>query len=283
MLRRLLSTMLVLTLSCGSTPSRTDVPARVDPRPGGPLASDSGRVEEERTARLLYAGKGPRRQLRYHFQAATSQTFEVDVSGHHRKVTAVQIDEFIQCVAGEPERILTRTVWITPPEVLAQAAREGGIGVADLLSTSGRRKEQREIRYRHILGAPASQRSFDTWQARSGSHELPTDLRALVSRINGIHLWANVETGRSYSGLAPIEEWEPARTKMYGVGSDPGLLDDRYLALSYHQDGAAFVVFDVETGRYFLMDANGPDETTPIAGNAGELLEWLWRSRIAPK
>ncbi|MBS2016417.1 MAG: hypothetical protein JST00_26265 [Deltaproteobacteria bacterium] len=80
MLRRLLLTMLVLTLSCGSPPSRTDVPARVDPRPGGPLASDSGRVEEERTARLLYAGKGPRRQLRYHFQAATSQTFEVDVS-----------------------------------------------------------------------------------------------------------------------------------------------------------------------------------------------------------
>jgi hypothetical protein len=60
-------------------------------------------------------------------------------------------------------------------------------------------------------------------------------------------------------------------------------VDDRYVALSYHQDGSSFVVLDVESGRYFLMDAAGPDATSPIASNAGELLDWLWRTRIAPK
>lgn len=70
---------------------------------------------------------------------------------------------------------------------------------------------------------------------------------------------------------------------MYGENADRDLLDDRYVALSYHQDGAAFVVLDVESGKYFLMDTAGPDTTSPIANDARELLDWLWRSRIEPK
>jgi hypothetical protein len=105
----------------------------------------------------------------------------------------------------------------------------------------------------------------------------------LVERVNGIHLWANVETGRSYAGLAPIEEWELARVKMYGPTAARTLLDDRYVAISYHQDGASFVVLDVTSGRYFLMDVAGADATSPIANNVDELLGWLWGSRISPK
>jgi hypothetical protein len=104
----------------------------------------------------------------------------------------------------------------------------------------------------------------------------------LVERVNGIHLWANPETGRSYFGLAPVEEWQLARIKMYGNASDRSLLDDRYVAISYHQDGASFVVLDANSGKYFLMDAAGPDATVPIAGNAQELLDWLWDRRMSP-
>ena len=198
-------------------------------------------------------------------------------------MSTMQIEELLKHVAGEPERTVTRTVWTTPPEVLAKAAASGGMRMTDLLSAPGRRAEQREVRYRHTLGLPASQQVIDAWQGQHPLHILPADLRALVTRINGIHLWANVETGRSYTGLAPIEEWDLARVKMYGPSADRSLLDDRYVALSYHQDGASFVVLDVESGRYFLMDAAGPDTTSPVANNAGELLDWLWRSRIAPK
>lgn len=195
----------------------------------------------------------------------------------------MQIDDFVARAASESERTVTRTVWTTPPEVLAKAAAPGGIKMTDLLSASGRRVEQRDLRYRHVLGSPASQPTIDAWQGRHHSQSLPADLRALVLRINGVHLWANVETGRAYSELAPIEEWDLARVKMYGAAAARKLLDDRYVALSYHQDGASFVVLDVESGRYFLMDAAGPDTTTPIASNASELLDWLWRTRITPK
>src|SRR5580704_12752476 len=113
----------------------------------------------------------------------------------------MQIDDFIARAASEPERTVTRTVWTTPPHLLAKAAASGGMRMTDLLSAPfapGRRAEQRDVRYRHILGSPASQQAIDTWQGRHSSHALPTDIRVLVGRVNGVHLWANVETGRAY-------------------------------------------------------------------------------------
>ncbi|HVJ20050.1 MAG TPA: SMI1/KNR4 family protein [Polyangiaceae bacterium] len=195
----------------------------------------------------------------------------------------MNVNDLISAVAGEPEQIVRRTVWTTPSEVLAQAAQPSGLKLTDLLSARGRHAESRDVRYRHILGSPALQGAIEAWEQQHPAHVLPTDLRALVAQINGIHLWANAETGRSYTGLAPIEEWDLARTKMYGPTADRGLLDDRYVAVSYHQDGASFVVLDVESGVYFLMDVAGPDTSSPIAKNVDELLDWLWRNRIAPK
>jgi hypothetical protein len=195
----------------------------------------------------------------------------------------MHIDDFISLVAGEPERTVRRTVWSPPPEVLAKASKPGGSSMKEFLSAPGRRPEQREVKYRHILGPPASRHAIETWLGHRPSHRLPADLLALVSRMNGIHLWANIETGRSYAGLAPIEEWDLARIKMYGPEADRGLLDDRYVAVSYHQDGAAFIVLNVESGKHLLMDAAGPDTTSPIANDAGELIDWLWRNRLEPK
>lgn len=194
----------------------------------------------------------------------------------------MRIEEFLSKVAGEPERTVTQTVWTTPPEVLARMTRPGGLLVTDFLSAPGRRSEQRACRYCHILGSPASPDAIELWQNQRPSHPLPADLRALVERINGIHLWANPETGRSYAGLAPIEEWEVARIKMYGPTADRSLIDDQYIALSYDQDCESFLVLDVTSGKYFLMDASGGNTTTPIASSADELLDWLWEDRSAP-
>ena len=203
--------------------------------------------------------------------------------GYGRGMSTMETDDFIARVTGETERVVTRTVWSTPPGVLARAISPGGLSMTDFLSAPGRRAEQRSVPYRHILGPPASEEAIDAWQRHRPSHSLPTDLRTLLSRINGIHLWANAETWRSYAGLAPIEEWDLARVKMYGPAADRGLLDDRYVAISYHQDGASFVVLDTASGRTFLMDAAGPDATSPVGSNAAELLDWLWRTRIRPQ
>jgi len=195
----------------------------------------------------------------------------------------MKFDAFLNQVASEPERTIRRTVRTTPPQVLEQAARPGGMRLTDFLSAPGRQAEQREIRYAHILGAPASPGTVDAWLRQRPSLSLPADLRALLTQVNGIHLWANVETGRSYVGLAPVEEWEIARVKMYGAEADRDLLDDRFVAISYNQDGASFIAIDVVSGEYFLMDTAGPDTTSPIGSSVEDLLEWIWQNRIAPK
>lgn len=195
----------------------------------------------------------------------------------------MQIEEFLARVAGETAQIVPRSVWVLPSETLTRAAKSGGITMSDFLSVPGRQLEHRNVRYSHILGPPALHNAIEGWESRQPSHPLPADLQALVKRHNGIHLWANCETGRSYSGLAPIEEWDLARIKMYGPGADSALLDDKYIAISYHQDGASFVVLDPVSGKYYLMDASGPDETVLLGSDVKDLLDWLWNTRFLPK
>jgi hypothetical protein len=76
-----------------------------------------------------------------------------------------------------------------------------------------------------------------------------------------------------------MADWELARTRMWGSDADPDLLGDEYLAISYHADGAAYVVLKVTTGEYFLMDSCGADETCRIGGDVAGLLDWLWHQR----
>lgn len=144
------------------------------------------------------------------------------------------------------------------------------------------RPERPAYGHGHVLGSGASLEALASWKTRWPHHPLPSDLMTLVSHVNGIHLWADLETGHAYQGLAPLEEWDLARVKMWGPDADPKDLDDGYLALSYHTDGAAFVVLNVDSGEYFLMDSCGVDESAPIGRSASELLDWLWENRLPP-
>jgi hypothetical protein len=193
----------------------------------------------------------------------------------------MQTEDFIERVRTEGERVVSRPA--KSAATAARAGQPGGIMLADLLAQHGPGAGRRDVHYRHILGPPASEARIGTWQQRTPNQRLPDDLVALIRTMNGIHLWADGDSGRAYTGLAPNEEGEPARTKFFGPDADQTLHHDRYIAISYHQDAAAFNVLDVDSGTYFLMDSAGPDTTTPIATNADELLDWLWQKRIAPK
>lgn len=141
------------------------------------------------------------------------------------------------------------------------------------------------LEYRHILGPPASEETIRSWLQLHGSFPLPQDLIGLLRSFNGIHLWADVKAGRSYQGIAPIEEWERTGLKLFGPDLEAGrkdILEGKYVVISYHEDQAAFVVLNASAGTYYLMDAVGPDETCPLAQSTSELLDWLWRTRFVP-
>jgi hypothetical protein len=132
------------------------------------------------------------------------------------------------------------------------------------------------------LGSPAGEADIVAWRAQHPAVRLPADLENLLRHVDGIHLWANVERGRAYFGIAPLAEWNAARATL-GLGEQvEPWLNERHVAISYHQDGAAFVVLDADTGRYFLVDSAGPDKSAPIADNVDQLLDWIWANRIPP-
>jgi hypothetical protein len=185
----------------------------------------------------------------------------------------MEIEEFIERVQNEPARTLNQSVWNTPPEVMAKAGLLGGLPLAELLSAPGRTVEQRVVRYGHILGSSASAEAVDRWLQQHGESSLPADLRALLARIDGIHLWANLEKGRSYWGVAPVVEWSVVQV----------ISGRTHVVITYDSNGDSFIALSLATGRYYLMDIAGPDETAPIASNVGELLDWLWKTRIEPK
>jgi len=153
--------------------------------------------------------------------------------------------------------------------------------LTDVLSDSRSRVERRTSATGHRLEPGASAAALANWQARWPRHPRPADLRVLLGRVNGIHLWADLATGRSYEGLAPLDEWDLGRVKMYASEGAEALLPDRYLAVFYQADHSAHVVLNADTGTYYLMDAAGPDESCPIGRTAGELLDWLWEHRIS--
>jgi hypothetical protein len=164
----------------------------------------------------------------------------------------VTFDELVNHALGEPPRVEEREVSVARKELVDEAVRRGGMPLVDYISDPRRISERRTFRKAHRFGPPTSVEQIEQWKHQWPKHRLPSDLEALLLRANGIHLWADMATGRSYEGLAPLEEWELARTKMWGPNASPEHLADEYLAISYHTDCSAFVVLKVYDWRIFL-------------------------------
>ena len=190
------------------------------------------------------------------------------------------LEEFLRKVASEPTRAEELDVWLTPPSLIAKASASKGMLLTEYLVKAKETgtHERRTVSFGHLLGPPASESALVGYQTRWPNLPLPADLRALVTRVNGIHLWADLLDGRSYAGLAPIEEWDFASKVM---GPNPRL-SERHIAISYDSDHGSYVVLDAGRGMYWLMDSAGPGETCPIGSSVEELLDWLWENRIAP-
>lgn len=151
-------------------------------------------------------------------------------------------EQLLERIAGEPDRTAEQEIRVPTVELMNDLRGAKAMRLDELVADARHNTERRTFRTGHLLEPPVSLAELDQWRAAWPKHPLPNDLVALLGRANGIHLWADLDEGRAYEGLAPLAEWCLARQKMWGEDADPDLLADRFLALSYHTDGAAFVV-----------------------------------------
>jgi hypothetical protein len=131
------------------------------------------------------------------------------------------------------------------------------------------------LRWGHLHGPGVEPPRLAAWLANGPGRHLPDDLAALVRRVDGVHLWANLDVGRAYWGLAPLAEWIEA-----GAAQWCGMFPDEHassLVISYHANSDCFVVLEPEASVYRNADVqNFGDAGKIVARCVPELLDWLW-------
>jgi hypothetical protein len=113
----------------------------------------------------------------------------------------MNIDDFLEAVASEPPRVVSRTVRTVLPEALAAARKRGGILLEAFLALPAT-METREVEYRHIVGPPASIGAVEQWKKQHPAHSLPAGgpslgRQPLGSGLRGTFSYRRMATGAS--------------------------------------------------------------------------------------
>jgi hypothetical protein len=183
-------------------------------------------------------------------------------------------DELLQLVASQPEVRETRNVKVWGPSLRA-AVDSGQLRALDkILSHRDQTSEIKTFRYGHLVGNARRATDVEAWQARFPDHPLPADLADFLLRVDGVHLWADLDQGRAYFGIAPLDEWQDA-----AATDAPALFDERptgMLVISYHQNGDYYLVLDARASVYRWFDHEDTSSPRVIGTTVRDLLDWLW-------
>jgi hypothetical protein len=184
------------------------------------------------------------------------------------------IDDLLRKVAAQQPVSETRLVRIHGPELLQVLSSGQPLTIAEIESHPDQHQESRTFRYGHLVGPGLEPRRIAAWQAAWPEHQLPADLSQLLTRANGIHLWADLDVGRAYYGLLPLAEWEDAaHTEWSGMFATPPV---GCLVVSYHDNGDNLLVLDTLSGGYRWYDLEDFDHPIVVARSVPQLLTWLW-------
>lgn len=185
------------------------------------------------------------------------------------------LNEFLRRVAEQQAVRIERTINVPGPELLARMNQRPTPTVADLLAHPDQRQERRRYSYRHIVGSGLTRGAIDEWQSNHVDHVLPDDVRELLTVANGVHLWADVETGRSYFGILPLEEWRDVAVSRWAW-----LFDDRptpqALVISYHENGDYLLVLETSPQCFVWWDPQNPLEPKRVGSTVEEFLDFWW-------
>jgi len=183
-------------------------------------------------------------------------------------------EEFIELANRQSVVTVARVVSEHGLELKALLAARTPMRLSEIAAHPDQTREIRQFRYKHILGPGVARSEVNGWSTNHSGHPLPNDLVALVERVDGIHLWADLTDQQAYFGILPIRLWRDAAEAEWAMlfESPPRGL----LVLSYHQNGDFFLILDTKQGEYLWYDLEDFDKPQVVAHNVPELLDWYW-------
>lgn len=187
----------------------------------------------------------------------------------------MNVDDFLALVASEEQFSEERVVKVRGPALEAELARRGGMPLLEFMAHSDLHPERRTLRWGHLVGPGVDSTRIAAWRVGNPGRHLPDDLRALLGRVDGIHLWADLDEGRAYSGIAPLTDWiEAGAAQWNGFFAEEHA---RSLVISYHANSDDFVLLEPDVSVYRLVDPQDFGELGDVvARSVNELLDWLW-------
>jgi hypothetical protein len=193
------------------------------------------------------------------------------------------IDEFLHRAASQPIVNEERMVNVWGPELKALVTERKAMTLAEIDAHPDQHKEKRIFRRGHLLGSGLPHDAIISWQQKHPSHILPPGLIELLSRVNGIDLWADLDSQEAYFGILPLEKWQTASESRLAdyCENEPS----SHLVISYHQNGDFHLVLDSQRAAYFWYDTEDFRHPTLVARDVEELLSWWWKqaAELAPE
>jgi len=182
--------------------------------------------------------------------------------------------QLIEQARAQPEVAVMRDVSVPGPELAALLHSGRPLLVSALLEHPDQHRERRQYRYGHVLGPGLAHQGIRGWQDLHPESVLRDDVWDLLTQVDGVHLWADLETRRSYFGIRPLDEWRSTRDDDAGALFQEQPRDT--LVLSYHENGDYFLLLHPGENRFVWYDPQSPGDSRTIGASVAELLDWWW-------
>lgn len=167
-----------------------------------------------------------------------------------------------------------RATRVYGPILKALLERGEVITVADLMSHPDQHAAIRRFRYGHVLGPGVGAASLTDWQACHPGISLAPDVVDLVRHVDGIHLWADLDRGRSYYGIRPLSEWVEVAASEWSFLFDTPKAGA--FVLSYRNNGDYFLVLDTRENHFIWHDPQNFAGSQTVGRSVDQLLDWWW-------
>lgn len=184
-------------------------------------------------------------------------------------------DELLERASTQRPVTVKRTVHVPGPQLRALLAEGKPILVTELQAHPDQREEEQAFRYAHVLGSGITRDEIQAWQTNHPDHRLPGDLVQFLMRVNGIHLWADLDSSRAYFGILPLQDWQEATDVDWAIMYESPPVGQ--LAVSYHDNGDYYLVLDTRRQKYLWYDLQDFDRPKDAGKTVEELLDFWWQ------